>query len=78
MKIWLKSRSDTATPGQSWPTAAPTTIDTRIQVVSERLRHAQNASPAISAQRRISNEGYAWVAQPIQERCGPSWVHSRP
>jgi hypothetical protein len=35
-KICDSSRSCTATPGQSVPTAAPSTIATRIQVVSER------------------------------------------
>ena len=26
-KIWLRTRSSTATSGKSWPTSAPTTID---------------------------------------------------
>ena len=39
MKIWLSSRSATALPGKSWPTSAPTTIETRIHDVSVRRRH---------------------------------------
>ena len=38
MKIWLSTRIASALAGQSWPTSVPTTIDTRIQVVSERRR----------------------------------------
>ena len=38
MKIWLRRRMATAVSGQSWPTSAPTTIETRIQAVRERRR----------------------------------------
>jgi hypothetical protein len=39
-KIWLTSRRPVPTFGKSWPTSAPTTIETMIQVVRERLRAA--------------------------------------
>jgi hypothetical protein len=35
-KIWPTKRSDTASSGKKWPQAAPTTMATRIQKVSDR------------------------------------------
>ena len=34
-KIWLSRRRDVPTAGQSWPISAPTTIEMRIQAVSD-------------------------------------------
>ena len=51
MKIWLRRRMATAVCGQSCPTSAPTTIEKRIQAVSERRPYAQSARPAMSVQR---------------------------
>ncbi len=50
-KIWLNTRADWPTAGQSWPTSAPTAIDTRIQAVSDRRRQAYNPSPTSPVQR---------------------------
>ena len=41
-KIRLKTRSSVATAGKSWPTSAPTTMDTRIHVVSDSPAHGKH------------------------------------
>ena len=53
-KIWLKTRSCVASAGKSCPTSAPTTMDTRIQVVRDRRRTANTTAAVMAAQRKRS------------------------
>ena len=70
-KIRLRTRRLAATPGKSWPTSAPITIDTRIHVVSDFRRMAKKTSAAITAQRATANR---LKAEAASTSAGVYWV----
>ncbi len=72
MKIWLSRRMATAVCGQSWPTSAPTTIEKRIQAVSERRPKAHSARPAMRTQRPASPAAGAPRAHASEATSAPS------
>ncbi len=53
-KIWLRMRRLTAKAGKSWPISAPTTIDTRIHVVNDRLAAAYTSRAPMASQRTVA------------------------
>src|SRR5438128_871718 len=77
-KIWLRTRSDTATSGQSWPISAPTIIETRIHVVRERRRTACTHRPAIAIHRPAKPIVPAPVRAPAAASSRPAPRTSQP
>ncbi len=80
MKIEAEQAQPTPSAGQSWPISAPTTIETRIQAVSERRRQACSERPAISGPAACQADRWRKPERPAErghERAGGEERHAR-